>query len=132
VSIGAALVDARDQIRAAGLRCVVDPADAHPPVVLLVPVEADRLAERGSWQVTVEARMIATPATPLWAWGPDLDTLAELVGADSIDAGTDDDGSPFVGVRFVMQATADPPAPTSTPHPAPLNLDGFTPLPDYS
>lgn len=109
MSVAAALHDAAAQLRAStGLRVVASEVDAHPPCVLLVATLAERLAAPGCWRVEVEARLIATPATPSWSWGAALDELAAALGVDTAEPGVDDDGSPFVAVRSTLQVTPDP------------------------
>ena len=41
MSIAGELAQLADELTAAGVRATVDPADAHPPVVLLVPQAAE-------------------------------------------------------------------------------------------
>lgn len=95
------ILDTVARLRAAGVRATADPADSHPPVVFVRPTRAAPSAAAGCWVVDVEAVLVrGGPATdPLEPWGPRLDTVLDVLGADSVESVPDDTGVEAVVVR---------------------------------
>ena len=88
-------------LRAAGVRAVWDPADAHPPVVLVRPTGAAPHAAAGCWTVDLDVVVVpAGPAAdPLEPWDDRLDVVLDVLGADEVSVSLDPDGVEQVTVR---------------------------------